>query len=369
MPLLPTDGKRSWCGSLGDGSSTGTSSSASSGGANDPPAAGSTKTKVSLGKQPSSPRPAAMEVQRSRHRTKRRAGAGEVVDVQVEVTNVPASRLDTPPPKTPPRASSHQPSPHSSPSVVVGIPLAEAEYGSPAFVLGAHPYGSGHFSAMPGAGRYGPSPLADSKDGLAGKAPARFKCGDGTGREAGANKPPAFAGMLEFDSVQVEEEDMPSEEAAAVEEAILSSLQTAAIDGSAGTEKVYAPAAACSTADGESRGERSGRGDGKPRLLTPAEEEDQYGWPPSPPRPPPRGAGTAPLLSPQRSDGARPRRRPATPPVEAVLPNPDATREAGGGSEGSGGSEGRRGGEGSGGAVAAGAEQIAKPLSFPRVGD
>ena len=229
-----------------------------------------------------------MEVQRSRHRTKRRAGAGEVVDVQVEVSNVPASRLDTPPPKTPPRASSHQPSHHSSPSVVVGIPLAEAEYGSPAFVLGAHPYGSGHFAAMPGAGRYGPSPLADSKDGLAGKAPARFKCGDETGREAGANKPPAFAAMLEFDSVQVEEEDMPPEEAAAVEEAIISSLQTAAIEGSAGTEKACPPAAASSTADGESRGERSGRGDGKPRLLTPAEEEDQYGWAPNPPRPAPR---------------------------------------------------------------------------------
>jgi len=362
MPLLPNDGKRSGRGSLGDGASKGKASSASASGAGDPAAVASTKTKVS-GKQPPSPRPAAMEVQRSRHRTKRRPGASEVVEVQVEVCNVPASRLDTPPPKTPPRAASRQPSHHSSPSVVVGIPLAEAEYGSPAFVLGAHPYGSGHYAAIPGPGRYGPSPLADSKDGLAGKAPARFKCGE-TGREAGAGKPSAFAAMLEFDHLQVEEEAMAAEEAAAVEEAILSSLQTAAIEGSADTEKGRPPAAASSAADGEHRDQRSSRGDGKPRRLwsaeeaLAAEEEDQYGWPPSPPRPPPRSAA-APLLSPQRSDGARPRRSAAAPPGVTVLWNPDATKEGGGGSEGSVA------------AVAAGDEGNSIPHhpSFPRVGD
>ena len=366
MPLLPGDGKSSGRGSLGGGASRGKGGSASTSGASDPAAAASTKARVSfsLDEQPPSPRPAAMEVQRSRHRTKRRPGASEVVEVQVEVCNVPASRLDTPPPKTPPpRAASRQPTHHSSPSVVVGIPLAEAEYGSPAFVLGAHPYGSGHYAALPGAGRYGPSPLADSKDGLSGKAPTRFKCGS-SGREAGAGKPSAFAAMLEFDNVQVEEEDMAAEEAAAVEEAILSSLQTAAIEGSADTERARPAAAASSAADGENHGQRSGRGDGKPRRLWSAEEEDQYGdqygWPSSPPpRPPPRSAA-APLLSPQRSDGARPRRSATAPPGVTVLWNPDAATEGGGG-----------GGEGSVAAVAAGDEGKSIPHhpSFPRVGD
>ena len=361
MPLLPGDGKSSGRGSLGGGASRGKGGSASTSGASDPAAAASTKARVSfsLGEQPPSPRPAAMEVQRSRHRTKRRPGASEVVEVQVEVCNVPASRLDTPPPKTPPpRAASRQPTHHSSPSVVVGIPLAEAEYGSPAFVLGAHPYGSGHYAALPGAGRYGPSPLADSKDGLSGKAPTRFKCGS-SGREAGAGKPSAFAAMLEFDNVQVEEEDMAAEEAAAVEEAILSSLQTAAIEGSADTERARPAAAASSAADGEDRGQRSSRGDGKPRRLWSAEEEDQYGWPPSPPPRPPQRSAAAPLLSPQRSDGARPRRSAATPPGATVLRNPDATKAGGGGSEGSVA------------AVTAGGEGKSIPHhpSFPRVGD
>jgi len=363
MPLLPNDSKRSGRGSLGDGASRGKASSASASGAGDPAAAASTKTKVSFSlgaQQPSSPRPAAMEVQRSRHRTKRRPGVSEVIEVQVEVCNVPASRLDTPPPKTPPpRAASRQPSHLSSPSVVVGIPLAEAEYGSPAFVLGAHPYGSGHYAAMPGAGRYGPSPLADSKDGLgSGKAPARFKCG-GTGHEAGAGKPSAFPAMLEFDNVQVEEEEMAAEEAAAVEEAILSSLQTAAIEGSTDTEEARPPAVASSAEDGENRGQRSSRGDGKPRRLWSAEEEDQYGWPPSPPPRPPQRSAAAPLLSPQRSDGARPRRSAATPPGATVLWNPDATKA------------GRGGSEGSVAAVTAGDEDKSIPHhpSFPRVGD
>ena len=126
MPFLPND--KSSSRGLSERTSRGSASSSDAG-------ATAAATNVEKGSKPlppplgvskqlPPPRPAATEAQRLRHRTKRRPGAIEVLAVEVQVRDVPVSRLDTPPKTPPPRVASRQPSQLSSPSVVVGIPHA-----------------------------------------------------------------------------------------------------------------------------------------------------------------------------------------------------------------------------------------------------